>query len=127
MKKLTILATILAASVGTTAFAQQGGFQATTPNNQNAGFTGQQAVSKVSEASQWRDDQYVVLQGKIVKQIGKDDFIFSDGTGEIEIEVDDKAWYGQNITPADKIKVFGEVDKSWNRTEVEIHRIEKVK
>lgn len=86
-----------------------------------------QPVSSVSKESSWKDDQFVVLQGKIVEQVGRDDFRFKDASGELIIEIDRKAWRGQEINPNDEVKLFGEVDKSWNKTEVEIHRVEKVK
>ncbi|WP_040976541.1 YgiW/YdeI family stress tolerance OB fold protein [Necropsobacter massiliensis] len=82
---------------------------------------------KVADASTWKDDQFIVLQGNIVEQVGKQDFLFRDASGEIEVEIDRRAWHGQEITPSDAVKLFGEVDKSWKKTEIEIRYVEKVK
>ncbi|MGR6979956.1 YgiW/YdeI family stress tolerance OB fold protein [Testudinibacter sp. P27/CKL/0425] len=83
-------------------------------------------VTSVSELSKLKDDDRIVLEGVIEKQVGKDDFIFKDASGSVEVEIDRRAWMGQNITPTDKVKLFGEVDKSWNKTEVEIYRVVKI-
>ncbi len=82
---------------------------------------------KVADAGSWKDDQFIVLQGKIVEQVGKKDFLFRDASGEIEVEISRRAWHGQEITPNDEVKLFGEVDKSWKKTDIEIHHVEKVK
>ena len=84
------------------------------------------AVSKVAGLTDLKDDQLVVLEGFIEQQVGKDDFIFKDDSGSVEVEIDRRAWRGESVTPKDKVKLFGEVDKSWNKVEVEIHRVAKV-
>ena len=61
-----------------------------------------------------------------VRQVGKDDFIFKDASGELQVEIDRKAWRGQDISPSDEVKLYGEVDKSWDKMEVDIDRVEKI-
>lgn len=153
MKKVS-LATILALStVAVTGAFAEGGFQGPSvqqpqqqpqyqqqlqqqPQHQQhyykddfkrGGFiNSNQSVSMASEANSWLDDQYIILQGHLVKQVGKDDFIFKDNTGEIRVEIGNKAWRGQDISPNDEVKLYGEVDKSWEKTEVDIDRVEKI-
>ncbi|PJG85165.1 YgiW/YdeI family stress tolerance OB fold protein [Conservatibacter flavescens] len=138
MKKV-ILASVLALSTATV-FAQgnQGGFQdpnrpavhqkAERGSKHGGGFINSaQAVSKVAESNSWKDDQYVVLEGNITEQVGKDDFTFKDDTGSIEVEIDRRAWAGQTVSPTDRVKIYAEVDKSWNKIELEVNRVEKVK
>lgn len=153
MKKVS-LATILALStVAVTGAFAEGGFQGPSvqqpqqqpqyqqqpqqqPQHQQhyykddfkrGGFiNSNQSVSMASEANSWLDDQYIILQGRLVKQVGKDDFIFKDNTGEIRVEIGNKAWRGQDISPNDEVKLYGEVDKSWEKTEVDIDRVEKI-
>ena len=137
MKKV-VLASVLALSTVTTFVHAQGGFQ--DPNRPVAqqkaergakhggGFINtNQAVSKVADSGNWKDDQYIVLEGNIIEQVGKDDFTFKDDSGSIEVEIDRRAWAGQTISPADRVKIYAEVDKSWNKTELEVNRVEKVK
>ncbi|MGX2975500.1 YgiW/YdeI family stress tolerance OB fold protein [Ursidibacter arcticus] len=121
MKKLSLITTLVLSTISVSALAS--GFKGTA----NGGFTNNaQTVSRVTDIKDLRDDQYIVLQGKIVKQLTKDDFLFRDASGEIVVEIDKDDWGGTQVGPNDEIRIFGEVDKSWNKTEVDVHRVEKV-
>ncbi|KAE9542244.1 YgiW/YdeI family stress tolerance OB fold protein [Ursidibacter maritimus] len=121
MKKLSLITALALSTISVSALAS--GFQGTA----NGGFTNNaQTVSRVTDIKDLRDDQYIVLQGKIVKQLTKDDFLFRDASGEIVVEIDKDDWGGTQVGPNDEIRIFGEVDKSWNKTEVDVHRVEKV-
>ncbi|KOE64384.1 YgiW/YdeI family stress tolerance OB fold protein [Aggregatibacter actinomycetemcomitans] len=136
MKKRSLATILVLLTIAATGVFAQGGFQ--DPNApkmehhkkgdfKRGGFVNtDQAVSKASEAGSWQDDQYIILQGNIVKQVGKDDFIFKDVSGEIQVEIERKAWRGQDVSPSDEVKLYGEVDKSWNKTEVDIERVEEI-
>ncbi|TCJ97815.1 uncharacterized protein (TIGR00156 family) [Volucribacter psittacicida] len=139
MKKV-VLASLLALSTATAMAneAPKGGFQDPAApavahhhkgkDFRQGGFVNtQQEISKVSDSSKWKDDQYILLEGNIVRQVGKDDFMFKDNSGEIEVEIERRAWAGQTITPEDKVRLYAEVDKSWNKIEVEVNRVEKIK
>lgn len=138
MKKLSLATILVLSTVSLVAQAdgyRKGGFQGGEAHamhqkgemrHQGGFFNSTQTVSKVSEAGNWLDDQYVILEGKIINQVGKDDFIFKDDSGELVVEIERKAWQGQTITPNDSVKIYAEVDKSWNKTEAEVHRIEKL-
>ncbi|MTI16479.1 NirD/YgiW/YdeI family stress tolerance protein [Rhodobacteraceae bacterium RKSG542] len=54
-------------------------------------------------------DQDVVVEGKIIRQIDKNTFVFSDGVQEVEMEVSRKGDYVLNDTAT--IRVFGEYEK----------------
>ncbi|TQE41814.1 YgiW/YdeI family stress tolerance OB fold protein [Aggregatibacter actinomycetemcomitans] len=136
MKKRSLATILVLSTIAATGVFAQGGFQ--DPNApkmehhkkgdfKRGGFVNtDQTVSKASEAGSWQDDQYIILQGNIVKQVGKDGFIFKDASGEIQVEIERKAWRGQDVSPSDEVKLYGEVDKSWNKTEVDIERVEKI-
>ena len=116
MKKLLTVAAIALSSVAVynTAIAQ--GFN--DGNNQvtQQGFVDESVIVKtVADALNANDDTPVRLDGQIVKQIGKKDFLFKDASGkEIQIEVSKKAWNGETIAPQDNIQIIGKVDKEWN-------------
>lgn len=136
MKKRSLATIFVLATVAASSAFAQGGFQdphaPQVPHHQKGDFkrggfvNGEQTLSKAADATSWVDDQYVILQGNIVKQVGKDDYIFKDASGELQVEIDRKAWRGQDISPSDEVKLYGEVDKSWNKTEVDIDRVEKI-
>lgn len=106
MKKslLTLLAMFTAIS---TANAQvTGGFEGPNANATPA--------TTVAEALTLNDDANVVLTGKIVNNLGDEEYTFRDATGDIIIEIDDEDWNGVKITPEDTIEINGEVDKDIN-------------
>ena len=127
MKKLLTVAAIALSSVAVynTAIAQ--GFN--DGNNQvtQQGFVDESVIVKtVADALNANDNTPVRLDGQIVKQIGKKDFLFKDASGkEIHIEVSKKAWSGETIAPQDNIQIIGKVDKEWNKTEVDVKQIIK--
>jgi uncharacterized protein (TIGR00156 family) len=93
-----------------------------------AAYTGPQEQNKVSVAQlkDVADDQWVTLEGKLVKHLGGENYLFKDSSGEVEVEVDQKVWRGTEVGPDDLISIRGEVDHSWNKTEVEVESLEKV-
>ena len=127
MKKVMILTTLLAAS---TLSVAKGGFQDGTHHqgkqHTEQGFVDESTLVKsVKDALDAKDNTPVVLVGSIVKQIDDDEFLFKDGTGEVEIDVSKRAWNGQTITPQDTIEIRGKVDKEWNKTEIDVKKIIK--
>ncbi|QGM81599.1 YgiW/YdeI family stress tolerance OB fold protein [Otariodibacter oris] len=151
MKKIIVMTTLVLSTFSVASFAasENSGENQITPNNtmmyphmkahkmlmnnmhhhggNRGGFSDvNQETNKISDADNWTDDQRIILQGKIVKRVGKDDYIISDASGQMEVEIEGRAWRGVNVTPNDTVRFYGEVDKSWNKIEVEIDRIEKV-
>ena len=55
-----------------------------------------------------KDNQMVVLEGKVIERIKGDDYRFCDSTGVIEI--DDHVFKGQTVTPDTLIRIEAEVD-----------------
>ena len=57
------------------------------------------------------DDQYVTLRGKIVRQIRGDQYLFSDGTGEIRVDIDNHLFpHNRPITHNVTVEITGEID-----------------
>ncbi|ANB67396.1 MULTISPECIES: YgiW/YdeI family stress tolerance OB fold protein [Aeromonas] len=93
-----------------------------------AAYTGPQEQNKVSVAQlkDLADDNWATLEGKLVKHLGGENYLFRDASGEVEVEVDQDVWRGTEVGPDDQIRIRGEVDHSWNKTEVEVKTLEKV-
>jgi uncharacterized protein (TIGR00156 family) len=94
-----------------------------------AGFSGPGAVSAASTVkavADMRDDTRVTLEGHLVKEIRPEHYMFKDGTGEIEVEIDDEDFRGAKITPETKVRLVGEVDKDWTSTTVDVDLVEVV-
>ena len=84
------------------------------------------AVSTVAEALKMRDDSPVILQGHIQQHIRKDKYLFSDSTGQITVEIDDKDWNGVDVNPSNIVRLHGEIDKNWHTTEVEVNTVKLI-
>lgn len=123
MMKKFALATPLALSTSA-AFAgfngnnAQGGFQG---GNQGQQLTVKQALSA-------QDNSMITLVGQITQQIDNDDYIFTDGTDQIKVEIKNRVWNGLNVGPQDKIRIYGKLDNEpFDRPEVEVLSVEKAK
>ncbi|MBC8006525.1 MAG: NirD/YgiW/YdeI family stress tolerance protein [Prolixibacteraceae bacterium] len=62
--------------------------------------------------AQGKDDQYATLRGNLVKRIGGEKYLFSDGSGQITVEIDDKDFPAQQPVDAKtEVQLTGEFDK----------------
>ena len=123
MKKISLIA-ILSTAVISYANAE---FQPAKPSNPAGGFVaGAETISTVKQVMEMRDDVPVIVKGNIIQRMGDETYLFEDATGSITVEIDDDEWRGQTITPADTVKMYGEVDRGIFKTELDINYIEKL-
>lgn len=126
MKKIILSLVLICASV----FGANGGFVENEANKmQKGGFVDTTKSSKMSvrEALNAKDDSRAILQGKIVREIKHEKYLFSDGQNNIIADIDDDVWLGLTITPNDLIEIEGYIDNdAFERTEVEVKRIKKL-
>lgn len=96
--------------------------------NLGGGFKGPDGTAKVTvaEALKMRDDAKVTLTGKIVKRLGPEKYEFSDGSGNITVEIENEDWRGLNVSPEDTVLIHGEVDREFNRREIDVKSISKL-
>lgn len=130
MKKHILALLLSAAAISAApALAQNGGFSGPANNGntqQQGGFNGPNvANSTVAQSKTLRDDSWVILEGNIVRKVGDELYEFRDSTGTINVDIDDKEWRGLTVTPQDKVRIEGEVDKDWNSVEIDVKRITK--
>ncbi len=52
-------------------------------------------------------EKKVVVEGNLVRQLRKDTFMFSDGSNEIQVELDDDIHLNATLTPETKVRLFG--------------------
>ncbi len=113
------------------ALSQPGGFHGDEPppppSKQQSGFKGSDDAKQttVEQAKRMKDDTWVTLQGNIEKKIGDDRYQFRDHTGTIEIEVENKAWNGQDVSPKDLVVISGELDKDRHGDKVDVKHLLK--
>lgn len=93
----------------------------------NGGFTGPSVeVITVEQAKGMKDDTFVILQGNIKQNIGKELYVFTDASGSINIEIDDDDWNGVFVGPDDLVEIRGEVDKGLTKIEIDVDQIKKI-
>lgn len=93
------------------------------------GYTGPSSISvrKVRDVKNMPDDTDVVVEGTIESYLGNERYLFNDGSDTITVEIDNDVWHGLEIGPNDIVLIYGEVDKKFQRLEIEVERIEKKK
>lgn len=85
------------------------------------------SISTVAEAIKMRDDTPVILEGKITQRIRKNIYQFSDNTGSIPVEIDQKDWQGVDVHSSDTVQIHGEVDKDWLDTMIDVYSVKIIR
>jgi uncharacterized protein (TIGR00156 family) len=103
------------------------GFLAADDAPRGGGFTGPSSikVSTIAEVQNMPHDADVVLEGKIESHLRDEKYIFNDGHETIVVEIDHDVWNGLSIGPEDIVIISGEIDRKFQRIEVEVDRIVK--
>ncbi len=129
LKKILSMALLVAFIVSGGAFmaeAKQGGFSGPSAKGYG-GFSGPgPQVIVIKEAAKQPDDTWVTLKGYIVEHVGDDKYTFKDPSGTGQVEIERKAWHGQNVSPNDLVEMLTKVDKDWGHVELEVKQIRKV-
>lgn len=124
-----IFAFLLFMALSVPVYAAEGGFSGGSKGGFEGPVTGAQAET-VDKAKTLSDDAPVVLTGNIISKVAgsKDKYNFKDSTGEIVVEIKNKVFRGRTITPDDKIRIGGKIDKDFNEpVEVDAKILEIVK
>lgn len=83
-------------------------------------------VKQILESS--KDDDKVSLKGQLVRQISDETYMFSDGSGEIQVEIDDDVFPKVQVDDKTTVQIRGEVDKGLvGKTEVDVKAFEILK
>ncbi|OLQ84868.1 hypothetical protein BIY21_04910 [Vibrio ponticus] len=68
-------------------------------------------------------EQKVVVEGKLVRQINHEKFVFSDGKAEVQVELDDDIVLTQPLDATTQVRLFGEFEGG-STPEIEVDRIQ---
>ncbi|EGQ8038614.1 TPA: NirD/YgiW/YdeI family stress tolerance protein [Vibrio alginolyticus] len=121
MKKNTIIATIAALAIAPSiAFAKDN-----AQNQSNLQFNGPVTVEKLDALlndSNMFTEKDVVVEGNLLRQVRADKFIFSDGSGEVMVELDDDIQLNTPIDHKTKVRLFGEFEGG-NKPEIEVEQL----
>lgn len=62
-----------------------------------------------------KDDSVVLLRGTLVRQLTPKKYVFSDGTGEIEVKIKAKKFPAQPVDDKTRLEITGEVEKDFRK------------
>jgi uncharacterized protein (TIGR00156 family) len=110
---------LLALAMASTAFAQFTGPGAQQPPSASVLRTVAEVLKKPV------DDQPVHLTGTLVRQTGRETFVFRDATGEIQVEIDREDFpAGQPVATDTVVVIDGEVDTRFMRNpEIDVEKL----
>jgi uncharacterized protein (TIGR00156 family) len=57
-----------------------------------------------------KDDQPVKLRGKIVSEKSRNQYVFTDGTGNVDVDIPSKVLNGNRLSAGTQVEIVGEVD-----------------
>ncbi|MEJ2765931.1 NirD/YgiW/YdeI family stress tolerance protein [Photobacterium sp. MCCC 1A19761] len=80
-------------------------------------------VSELLKDTGMLAERDAVVEGRLIKQINADTYIFSDATGEIQVEVDDHVQLPQAINASTRLRLFGEYEGG-RTPEIEVDHIQ---
>ncbi|MEM9630352.1 MAG: NirD/YgiW/YdeI family stress tolerance protein [Pseudomonadota bacterium] len=92
-------------------------------------YAGPADIVKVSELSSRGGlfaDNEIIVEGKLIKQVDDETFLFEDGSGQILMEVD-RDFSNLTVSAEDIVRVFGRYDGSWGAPEIEAESIRVLK
>lgn len=107
-----------------TALALSVGFFSMEASAQYVGVQARQASPRTSVADVLKngfDEQRVTLRGTVIRHIAEDKYIFTDGTGEIRVDIDYEEWPKEPVNEKTMIEIVGKIDTDWGRpTEIDV-------
>ncbi|MDR2451895.1 MAG: NirD/YgiW/YdeI family stress tolerance protein [Candidatus Accumulibacter sp.] len=101
---------------------------AVSPVHAQGGFVDEAGMVTVAAARSLRDEAPVRVQGRIVRALGDEKYLFHDAGSEIVVEIDDDVWRGVTVGPDDAVEIRGEIDRDFPGfpVEIEVDAIKKL-
>lgn len=81
------------------------------------------SIKALLEDTSYLAEKDVIVDGYLMRQINREQFVFSDGESEIIIELDDDIHLSQPLDSSTKVRLYGEYEGG-NRPEIEIEHIQ---
>ncbi|WP_411035302.1 YgiW/YdeI family stress tolerance OB fold protein [Shinella sp. BYT-45] len=85
--------------------------QFTGPSDaKQGGETAYPAMTVEAIKADARDDMKATIEGRIIRKLADEEYLFADDTGEIRVEVDDDDFPAQPVSETTRVRLQGEVD-----------------
>ncbi|QDF65413.1 NirD/YgiW/YdeI family stress tolerance protein [Shewanella sp. SNU WT4] len=91
-----------------------------------AAYTGPGTTAKVTDAktAASADDKVnVEITGYLIQDLGDDNYLFEDETGQVQVDIDDKLLRELDIDATTPVTLVGEVDSDIGSQEVDVETI----
>jgi len=75
------------------------------------------------------DGHRVLLRGTIVSNNGDESYLFTDGTGQISLAIENRLLWGQKLVKGTPVEIEGEVDERWfsDVVDISVERVQVMK
>ena len=80
-------------------------------------------VATVVSVQTMPEDTKVSLKGNLSKYVNDETYVFTDGTGEIMVEIDDDILNPASFQPTENVVLIGEVDNENGNIIIEVDQI----
>lgn len=87
-------------------------------------FSYDQPHVSVAQALRMNDDHDIRLTGYVVEQIGKEKYLFEDGTGTIVVEIDEDKWRNMRASARTRLTIWGQIEEEKGGNELEVDHLE---
>ncbi len=85
--------------------------QFTGPSDaQQGGDTKHPAMTVEAIKAGAKDDMKATIEGRIIRKLTDEEYLFADDTGEIRVEIDDEDFPAQPVSETTRVRLQGEVD-----------------
>ncbi len=76
-----------------------------------------------------KDGHRVLLRGTIVSNDGDESYLFTDGTGQIGLAIENRLLWGQKLVKGTPVEIEGEVDERWfsDVVDISVERVQVLK
>lgn len=119
--RLLFLSSVVILSFSGVAVAQYSGPSENSANNKEEHH--QATISEILANPQ--DEAKVVVEGMLIRSIGDEMYVLSDGNSEINVEIDDDDFPNSPVSDTTRVRVEGEVDTHLIKdTDIEADRVE---
>lgn len=116
-----IFASVMILGMTGTAFAQYSGLSESKGSKGEDLYT-QTTIKAVIDNP--NDGDRVSVEGMLIQKLGDEMYLLSDGTSEINIEIDDDDFPNRDVSETTRVKIEGEVDTHLMReVDIETDRV----
>jgi uncharacterized protein (TIGR00156 family) len=84
------------------------------------------SLATVQMLAKMNDDDKVILEGHLIKNLGEHLYLFEDATGKVKIEITVEQFKAESFSPKNRMRVIGEIDKETSEVTIDIESIERV-